>query len=39
MYLRALDNFSTEEYVSSIVLGQGVFDSHSLTLVIGGNII
>jgi hypothetical protein len=35
---RALDNFSTEEYVTSSVLGQGVFDSPSLTLVIGANI-
>jgi hypothetical protein len=31
---RALDNFSTKEYVTSSVLGQGVFDSPSLTLVI-----
>jgi hypothetical protein len=35
---RALDNFSTEEYVTSSVLGQGVYDSPSLTLVIGANI-
>jgi hypothetical protein len=35
---RDLDNFSTEEYVTSSVLGQGVFDSPSLTLVIGANI-
>jgi hypothetical protein len=35
---RALDNFSTEDYVTSSVLGQGVFDSPSLTLVIGANI-
>jgi hypothetical protein len=35
---RALDNFSTEEYVTASVLGQGVFDSPSLTLVIGSNI-
>jgi hypothetical protein len=35
---RALDNFSTEEYVTSSVLGQGVFDSPLLTLVIGANI-
>jgi hypothetical protein len=34
---RALDNFSTDEYVTSSVLGQGVFDSPSLTLVIGAN--
>jgi hypothetical protein len=34
---RTLDNFSTEEYVTSSVLGQGVFDSPSLTLVIGTN--
>jgi hypothetical protein len=33
-FLRALDNFSTEEYVTSSVLGQ----SPSLTLVIGANI-
>jgi hypothetical protein len=32
---RALDNFQPEEYVTSSVLGQGVFDSPSLTLVIG----
>jgi hypothetical protein len=32
---RALNNFSTEEYVTSSVLGQGVSDSPSLTLVIG----
>jgi hypothetical protein len=37
-YARALDNFSTEEYVTSSVLGQGVFVSPSLTLVIGANI-
>jgi hypothetical protein len=36
--LRALDNFSTEEYVISSVLGQSVFVSPSLTLVIGANI-
>jgi hypothetical protein len=35
---RALDNVSTEEYVTSSVLGQGVFDSPSLTLVIGATI-
>jgi hypothetical protein len=35
---RALYNFSTEEYVTSSVLGQGVFDAPSLTLVIGANI-
>jgi hypothetical protein len=35
---QALDNFSTEEYVTSSVLGQGVLDSPSLTLVIGTNI-
>jgi hypothetical protein len=35
---RALDNFSTEEYVTSSVLRQGVFDSSSLTLVIGAKI-
>jgi hypothetical protein len=27
LWSRALDNFSTEEYVTSSVLGQGVFDS------------
>jgi hypothetical protein len=37
-HYRALDHFSTEEYVTSSVLGQGVFDSPSLTLVIGANI-
>jgi hypothetical protein len=35
---RALDNFSTEEYVTSSVLGQGIFDSPSLTLVKGKKI-
>jgi hypothetical protein len=34
--LRAFDIFSTEEYVTS-VLGQGVFDFPSLTLVIDAN--
>jgi hypothetical protein len=29
VFFRALDNFSTEEYVTSSVLGQGVFDSPS----------
>jgi ACS family sodium-dependent inorganic phosphate cotransporter-like MFS transporter 5 len=38
IYYRALDDFSTEEYVTSSVLGQGVFDSPSLALVIGVNI-
>jgi hypothetical protein len=37
-FIRALDNFSTEEYVTSSVLGQCVFDLPSLTLVIGANI-
>jgi hypothetical protein len=35
---KALDNFSTEEYVTSSVPGQSVFDSPSWTLVIGANI-
>jgi hypothetical protein len=30
--------FQPEEYVTSSVLGQGVFNSPSLTLVIGANI-
>jgi hypothetical protein len=30
--------FQPEEYVTSSVLGKGVFDSPSLTLVIGANI-
>jgi hypothetical protein len=41
IWVGALDHFSTrgvEEYVTSSVLGQGVFDSPLLTLVIGANI-